>query len=275
MLARDPDRIAARRAGLTAVDRAIAPAEAVREVARPHGRAQRVAAYLAAISLASAAAYFSIGGLVELFPAQAIPVAVLGALLEVAKLVMCAWLTAHGGQASGLLRAVMIGLVVGLITINAGGTFARLIEAHYSLSDEASTAVGEKAGALDAKIAEQERRVAGVEKQDSEIADVISTMTTKGQTKTALQALGQQQARRDAIGNARQAEADKLVDLKAQRSHLEAEGRRVFAATGSARFLAAQLGTDAETVIRWLVLILVLLTDPTAIALTIAATMRT
>ena len=66
-----------------------------------------------------------------------------------------------------------------------------------------------------------------------------------------------------------------LVELKTQRSHLEAEGKRVFAETGSARFLAAQLGTDAETVIRWLVLALVLLIDPSAIVLTIAATMRT
>ena len=86
------------------------------------------------------------------------------------------------------------------------------------------------------------------------------------------EALSAQQARREAIGKARQVQADKLVDLKMQRSHLEAEGKLVFAATGSARFLAAQLGTDAETVIRWLVLVLVLLIDPTALALTIAAT---
>ena len=41
-----------------------------------------------------------------------------------------------------------------------------------------------------------------------------------------------------------------------------------------AEFLAAQLGTDAETVIRWLVTLLVLLIDPTAVVLTIAATIR-
>jgi len=53
--------------------------------------------------------------------------------------------------------------------------------------------------------------------------------------------------RRDAIAKARQAQS------------------------GPARYLAVQLGTDAETVIRWLVTFLVLLIDPSAVVLTIAA----
>jgi len=61
------------------------------------------------------------------------------------------------------------------------------------------------------------------------------------------------------------------VVAEGERSHLEAESRRVAAQTGPARFLAAQLGTDAETVIRWLVTFLVLLIDPSAVVLTIAA----
>jgi hypothetical protein len=187
---------------------------------------------------------------------------------------MVAWLSANWRFVGAMLRLVMVALVIGLVTINAGGTFARLIESHFAISAEAETDVGERLGALDAKIAEQARRVADVEKQDGEIAGVIAKMTTVGQTKTALASISSQQVRRDAIERAHQESADKLVDLKAQRSHLEAEQRRVVAATGSARFLAAQLGTDAETVIRWLVTFLVLLIDPSAIALTMAATMR-
>jgi len=48
----------------------------------------------------------------------------------------------------------------------------------------------------------------------------------------------------------------------------------VAAQIGPARFLAAQLGTDAETVVRWLVALLVMLVDPSAVALTIAASGR-
>jgi hypothetical protein len=270
VLAVNPDRLAARREAFAAVAPQVAPTE----VAKLQGNAPRIMAYLTAIALASSAAYFSIGGLVELFPAQQMAVSILGCILEAAKLVMVAWLSANWCLVGGLLRVVMVALVIGLVTINAGGTFARLIESHFVLNDAAATGVNERISVLDARIAEQARRVADVEKQDREIADVIGKMTFTGQTKVALTAIGSQQARRDVIGKARQEAADKLVDLKTQRSHLDAESKRVFAETGSARFLAAQLGTDAETVIRWLVLVIVLLIDPTAIVLTIAASMK-
>jgi hypothetical protein len=83
-----------------------------------------------------------------------------------------------------------------------------------------------------------------------------------------------QQKRRDAIAKARQEAADRLVELQGDRAQLDAESRRVAAHTGPARFPAIQLGTDAETVVRWLVALVVLLIDPSAIALTVAASRR-
>jgi len=51
----------------------------------------------------------------------------------------------------------------------------------------------------------------------------------------------------------------------------ELGGKGEPASPGPARYLAIQLGTDAETVIRWLVALLVVLIDPSAVVLTIAA----
>jgi hypothetical protein len=52
---------------------------------------------------------------------------------------------------------------VGLMTINGGGTFARPIESHLAVAAAASTWVAERIGVLDARIAEQARRVADIE----------------------------------------------------------------------------------------------------------------
>ncbi len=49
--------------------------------------------------------------------------------------------------------------------------------------------------------------------------------------------------------------------LQGERARLDAERARVAAQTGPARFLAMQVGTDAETAIRWLVALVVLLID--------------
>jgi hypothetical protein len=77
-----------------------------------------------------------------------------------------------------------------------------------------------------------------------------------------------------AIAKARQEAADRLVELQGDRARIDTEGRRVAAQIGPARFLAAQLGTDAESVIRWLVALLMMLVDPCAVVLTIAASRR-
>jgi len=230
----------------------------------------RLLAYVTAVALATAAAYFSIGGLAELFPAQATAVTVLGALLEGTKLVMVAWLAANWRAAHGLLRLVMVLLVLGLVTVNAGGTYARLVESHLSPMTAASTSVGERIGVLDARIAEAARRVAGIEVQERELGDAIGRMKPK----QALAAAADQAKHREALARARQEAADALVVLEGQRAGLEAERARVAAQTGPTRFLAAQLGTDPESVIRWLVALLVMLIDPSAVVLTIAASRR-
>jgi len=107
-------------------------------------------AYVTAVALASAAASFSIGGLVELFPAQATAIMVLGGLLEATKLVMVARLMANWRAASGLLRLVMTALVIGLMS-TPGGTYARLIESHLIVVATASSSVAEQLAVVDAK----------------------------------------------------------------------------------------------------------------------------
>jgi len=91
-------------------------------------------------------------------------------------------------------------------------------------------------GVLDARIAEQARRVAGIEEQDREIADAIAKLTAKGSAKSAIAATEAQQKRRDGIARARQEAADRLVELQGDRARLDAEGRRVAAQAGPVTF---------------------------------------
>jgi len=62
-----------------------------------------------------------------------------------------------------------------------------------------------------------------------------------------------------------------MIQMQAQRAALTTERERVEAAAGPLKYLAVMVGTDAETAVRWLILLMVLCCDPAAIALTIAA----
>ena len=80
----------------------------------------------------------------------------------------------------------------------------------------------------------------------------------------------QQRKTRDGLGVQREAARATLIEMQKQRAALTAETARVEAATGPVRYIAIMLGTDAETAVRSLMLLMVLCCDPAAIALTIA-----
>jgi hypothetical protein len=79
-----------------------------------------------------------------------------------------------------------------------------------------------------------------------------------------------QRAMRDGLSVPRQAATATLIEMQTQRAALTAETACVEAAAWPVQYLAVIVGTDAETAVRWLILLMVLCCDPSAIALTIA-----
>jgi hypothetical protein len=79
-----------------------------------------------------------------------------------------------------------------------------------------------------------------------------------------------QRSTRDGLSVQREAARAALIEMQKQRAALTAETTRIEAAAGPVQYLATMAGTDAETAVRWLILLMVLCCDPAAIALTIA-----
>jgi hypothetical protein len=70
----------------------------------------------------------------------------------------------------------------------------------------------------------------------------------------------------------RQQAADRLADLKVQDAHVEAQRVRVTAEAGPALYLAKLFGSDdTKAVVRLITALLVLVLDPLAVLLTLAA----
>jgi hypothetical protein len=120
----------------------------------------------------------------------------------------------------------------------------------------------------------QARIVAGFDQRLGEIDAAIGKLTEKGRASTALNAMTSQRKTREALVADRSREAAVLVDLRSDRAKLDAERQRAEAANGPIVYLAAMMGVPVELAIRWLILLMVLTCDPTAIALTVAASRR-
>jgi hypothetical protein len=80
-----------------------------------------VTAYVAAIALAGAAAWFSIRGMVVLFPGSPLSGIGMAVAMEGAKLVTAGWLAGRWRVTAWIWRLVLVVLVAGLALINATG----------------------------------------------------------------------------------------------------------------------------------------------------------
>ena len=234
-------------------------------------RGSRAVALVAALALATVAAYFSVAGMAEIFPGDPVAVMVLAATMEAGKLVIAGWLAAHWRRTNWRMRAVMVALVAGLALINAAGVFGKLVEAHVSVAASARSGVTERIEALDARVVAQTALVADLANRIAQIDRAVDESTRRGRVTRALNIVTQERATRDGLDTQRQAATATLVGLQSQRAALAGERSRIEASAGPIQYLAMMVGAAPEVAVRWLILLMVLCCDPAAIALTVAA----
>jgi hypothetical protein len=234
----------------------------------------RAFALVAALALATVAAYFSVAGMAEIFPGAPVAVMVLAATMEAGKLVIAGWLAAHWRRTTWKMRSVMVCLVAGLALINAAGVFGKLVEAHVSVAATSRSGVTERIEALDARVTAQTAAVADLDGRIAQIDRAVDESTRRGRVTRAINIATQQRVTRDGLDTQRQAATAMLVDLQAQRAALAGERSRIEASAGPIQYLAMMAGTAPEVAVRWLILLMVLCCDPAAIALTVAASSR-
>jgi hypothetical protein len=229
------------------------------------------AAYAAAIGLAATAAYFSIHGMIVLFPGAPAGIIAMAAAMEAGKLITVAWLARQWRSTSWLLRTVLIVLVTGLAAINAAGVYSQLVAAHVGDRVAAASSVESELASVNARIEVQSHTVLDLDQRLAQIDAAVSEMTRRGNSARALDAIGAQRKTRETLVSERRREADTLAGLKTQLAAAGAKGSAVEVEATPIRYVATLVGGTSEQAIRLLILLMVLTCDPLAIALTAAA----
>jgi hypothetical protein len=225
-----------------------------------------VLAYAVAVALAGIAAYFSIRGMIVLFPGAPTAIVIMGVAMEAAKLVTVAFLAQQWRLLGRLSRGVLVTLVAWSAAINAAGVYSELAAAH--LGDRISTSAVEiEASAVAAKIEVQTQTVADLDRRLGLIDAAIAEMVKRGRIAGALEAIGAQRKLREALVSQRRHEAEMLADLKSEASAIAAKSRRIELEGAPITYLAQLMGATTEQAIRLLILLLVLTCGPLALAL--------
>jgi len=85
---------------------------------------------LTSLTISSVAVYYSVSGLAAIFAGAYYPIIIMGAALEVGKLVTASWLHKNWNTAPKVLKAYLIISVVVLMLITSLGIFGFLSRAH-------------------------------------------------------------------------------------------------------------------------------------------------
>ena len=120
---------------------------------------------ITALSISAVAIYYSVSGLVAIFAAAAIPIIIMGSVLEVGKLVTAVWLHWYWRKAVWWLKTYLSIAVLVLMFITSMGIFGFLSKAHIEQTAAADEGIAQIAriddelGRLDFVIQRAEERI--------------------------------------------------------------------------------------------------------------------
>jgi hypothetical protein len=229
---------------------------------------------LFALLISATAAWFSVAGLVALFAATAIPVMIMGTVLETSKLVAAGWLHANwkNRNVNFLHKTYLTLAVLALMLITSIGIYGFLSKGHLEQA---------------APVAGIELQVNAKQQQIQMLTDSNTRLTTElkqldasvdlylqnGKASAGLRARNNQTTERASIQKQMNANNDQISKLSADILPLKQQTAEVEAKLGPVKYVAQLFGwQDTDKAVRLVILVIMFAFDPLAVILLISAT---
>ena len=235
---------------------------------------------LSGLAISAVAVYYSVAGLISIFAAAAIPIAVMGIVLELSKLVATVWLKQNWFIAPRLIRAYLLIAVAILMLITSMGIFGYLSKAHLDQAVPTGD-VAAQVALLDEKIKTERDNIdaskKALQQMDSQVDQMLGRSDTERGAERAVQ-IRRNQAKERASLQADIAKSQKAIAaLNQERAPVASELRKVEAEVGPIKYIAALLYGDnpdtnvLERAVRWVIILIVIIFDPLAVVLLLAS----
>jgi len=235
---------------------------------------------LVALALSSVAAYYSIVGLIAIFSGAVVPIIIMGSILEIGKITTTVWLRKYWDKCSFLLKSYLVPAVIALAVLTSMGIFGFLSKAHMDQGVVTGDAQA-KLAIYDEKIKTERDNIdlarRALQQMDSQVDQMLTRTTDDRGTDRAVNIRRQQAKERTALQNDISAAQTRITRLNEERAPIAAETRKVEAEVGPIKYIAALIYGDnldanlLERAVRWVIILLVVVFDPLAIALVLAA----
>ena len=236
-------------------------------------------ALLVAIALSAIAAYFSVIGLTTIFAASFWPVVIMGGTLEVAKVVAASWTYRNWSIAPFSIKSYLITSILALMFITSMGTFGYLSKAHIDQTTSSSDVISQLA-IYDEKIKVAKENIdanrKALKQYDEAVDQIMGRSDTEKGAEKAVVVRRSQQKDRARLQEEIQAYQKEIGILNDTRAPLAAQVRKVEAEVGPLKFIAELFYEEVDNqfldkTVRWVIILIVIVFDPLAIILLIAA----
>jgi hypothetical protein len=251
-------------------------------------------ALITALALSVIAAWYSILGLTAIFAAAVIPIIIMGASLEIAKVVTTVWLHRYWDKCKWLMKTYLTIAVLVLALVTSMGIFGFLSKAHLDQGIPTGD-VAAQIQLIDEKISIQKELIASerqniesarntLSQMDNQLTARLDRGDTEASVERAVQIRAQQRRERSTL-NAEIAAAQKRIEssnqeiqnLNLEKAPIASKFRAIEAEVGPIKYIAALIYGDnpdkntLERAVRWVIILLIFVFDPLALMLVIAA----
>lgn len=245
---------------------------------------------IAALSLATVAAYYSVFGISKLFSSQATAVIIMAGILEASKLITASYLERFWKTIHWLRKTYLITALIALMAITSLGIYGFLVSAYQETSykmqavDKQVEVQVKKRDRYNQQIIDISKEQQNINNQIIQLSEnlgnnVIQYTNSEGQLITTQssatrriiqQQLDSQTARRDSIAIKQDALNDSVTKLDLNILNLETNSD-VASEIGPLKYVAKITGKDTDQVVNWFILVFIFVFDPLAVMLLISA----
>jgi len=233
-----------------------------------------------ALLISSVAAFYSIAGLTAIFAAAFWPIVIMGGVLELGKIITTVWLHKYWDRAALQFKLYLVPAIGILMLITSMGIFGFLSKAHLDQAVPAGD-ISSQVQIFDDKIKTEKDNIEAarraLKQMDAQVDEKLSRTTDDKGAERAVQIRRNQAKERTNLQNEISSAQKKISALQEQRAPIASQARKVEAEVGPIKYIAALIYGDnpdaniLEKAVRWVIILIVLVFDPLALVLILAA----
>ena len=236
--------------------------------------------FFCALALSASAAWYSIIGLTAIFAAAKIPIIIMGATLEVSKLVVASWLYRNWKEIPFLMKTYLTGALLVLMFLTSMGIFGFLSKSHADQSMNSGDVLA-KIEMLEQKIQLEQTKIDSAKttlaQLDAQVNEMIGRSTSTSAINRSITIRKQQDKERSVLIRSIEESQSRINELREELIPYKAQNRQLEAEVGPIKYIAALIYGEnpdenlLEKAIRWVILLIVGVFDPLAVVMLIAA----